>query len=110
MPFTDAGKNLLLNSLGAITASLHTAQPNASGSSEVSGGSYARQAVTFAAAAGGLLDSSNAPQFDVPGGTTVTHAGFWQGATFIGYAAVTAETYGGDGTYTLTDVDLSLNG
>ena len=108
MPFTDAGKNQMLDSLGTITASLHIADPGASGTSEVSGGSYARQTVTFSAASGGNLDSSNAPQFDVPGGTTVTHAGFWDSTTFIGYAAVTNESFGGDGTYTLTDVDLSL--
>lgn len=115
MAFSTAGKNAMLNHIGSVAgfASLHTADPGDSGASEVSGGAYARQAVTWAAASAGNLDSSNTPAFDVPGGTTVSHAGFWSaatGGTFYGGNALSAsETFTANGTYTLSDADLSLS-
>ena len=60
MPYTTAGNNLMLDALrgtnptvGLAYASLHTASPGESGTSEVTGGSpaYARKAITMAAAA-----------------------------------------------------------
>ena len=121
MPYTTAGKNLMLDALrgvnpsvGLAYASLHTASPGESGTSEVTGGSpaYARKAITMAAASGGQIAASNQPVFDVPGGTTVTHVGFWSavsGGTFLGYADVTDESFAGQGTYTLTSSTLDLN-
>ena len=121
MPYTTAGKNLMLDALrgtnppvGLAYASLHTASPGESGTSEVTGGSpaYARKAITMAAASGGQIAASTQPVFDVPGGTTVTHVGFWSavsGGTFLGYADVTDESFAGQGTYTLTSSTLDLN-
>lgn len=117
MPLSTAAKNLMLDALGAVTgfASLHTADPGASGTTgELSGGSpaYARKAVTWNAAASSNLDSSNAPVFDVPAGSTVTHFGLWSlvsGGTFYGSNSLSSpETFTGQGTYTLTDADVSL--
>lgn len=116
MAFTDAAKHVMLNELAtvAVFASLHTGDPGTTGASEVTGGSpaYARKAITWNAAASGALDSSNAPSFDVPAGTTVSHAGFWSavtGGTFYGGNALSAsETFTGQGTYSLTDADLSI--
>lgn len=71
-----------------------------------------RQAITWSAAASGNLDSSNQPVFSVTGGTTVSHVQFWSaatGGTFYGSAPITQETFAGDGTYTLTDVDILHN-
>lgn len=111
----NTAKNLMLDALGAVAvyASLHTADPGATGTSEVSGGSpaYARKAITWNAASGGDLDNNANPVFDVPGSTTITHLGFWSaatGGTFYGSADITDETFGGQGTYTTTDVDLTL--
>jgi hypothetical protein len=116
MPYTTEGKNLMLNALAAAAThmGLHTAVPSTGTPNEVSGGSpaYARKANTYNTASGGSLDNSNAPVFDVPGGTTVTHVGFWSassGGTLYAYAAVTNETFGAQGTYTATDADLDLN-
>lgn len=116
MPYTTEGKNAMLNHLASIAThmGLHTALPSTATPNEVSGGSpaYARKANTFNAASGGSLDNSNAPVFDVPGGTTVTHVGFWTaltGGTLLAWAAVTNETFGAQGTYTATDADLDLN-
>jgi len=116
MPYEDSGKNLMLDALGAAVshASLHTADPAGTGGSEVSGGSpaYAREAISWNTASAGVLDSSNQPVFDVPGGTTITHTGFWtaiSAGTMHASANVTDETFGGQGTYTMTDADLDLN-
>lgn len=57
--------------------SLHTAY-SASGANEVTGGSYARQNITWNSAASGALDSSNAPSFSVPSGNTIRFIGFWE--------------------------------
>ena len=99
----------------ATHAALFSTVPTGTPGTELTGGSpaYARKANTWNAAAGGALDNANAPVFDVPAGTTVTHVGFWTAATagtLLAYAAVTNETFGGQGTYTVTDADLDLNG
>jgi hypothetical protein len=114
MPYTPDGKNAMLDHLATLAdfASLHTADPGNNGANEVAGGNpaYARKAIDWNAAAGGILDNNANPEFDVPGGTTVTHAGFWTaGGTFLAYGAVTPETFAGQGTYTLNDADLDLN-
>jgi hypothetical protein len=121
MPYTNAGKNLMLDALRGINpsvalayASLHTALPGESGASEVTGGSpaYARKPITMGAAASGSMAATNQPVFDVPGGVTITHVGFWSavsGGTFLGYADVTDESFAGQGTYTLTSATLDLN-
>lgn len=116
MPYTTEGKNAMLNYLATIAThmGLHTAVPSTAVPNEVTGGSpaYARKANTYNAAAAGSLDNSNTPVFDVPGGVTITHVGFWSaltGGTLYGYAAVTNETFGAQGTYTATDADLDLN-
>ena len=111
MAYTDTGKNLMQDALAsAITeASLHEANPGESGSGEISGGSYARQSIAFNAASGGEITLDGQPVFDVPGGATINHVGFWAGTDFVAYGSITEETYGADGTYTLTAADLDLN-
>lgn len=71
----------------ASFASLHTAY-SATGASEVSGGTYARVAVTFAAPSGQSMSLSGGPYtLNVPASTTVEFVGFWSassGGTFGG--------------------------
>ena len=117
MPLNDTGKNVMLNALAgvAVFTSLHNADPGAPGTNEVTGGSpaYARKAITWNAAATGNLDNNANPVFDVPAATTVTHVGFWSAVTagtFYGSADVTDETFGAQGTYTLTDADVAITG
>ena len=82
---------------------------------ELSGGSpaYARKAIAFAAAAGGLVDdSTNGAVFDVPAGASVDYAGFFSALTAGTLHAlddVVSESFAGQGTYTLTDAKLDLN-
>ena len=108
MALTILARNAMLDGIGITLVSLHTGDPGENGANEVTGGTYAQQSITFSAAASGNLDSSNTPVFDVPSGTTVTHVGYWAGATFKGGDAVTNEVFASDGTYTLTDADISL--
>jgi len=81
---------------------------------ELSGGTptYARKSATFSAAAGGVLASSNAPVFDCPAAAVVNYAGFFSAVTvgtLLGIDLVTEETFGAQGTYTLTSSSLDLN-
>ena len=74
--------------------SLHSATPGQTGTSEISGGSYARQGITFGSASGGSEASTNSQTFpNLPaesGG--IGYFGIW--------SAVTAGTYIGGGTTT----------
>lgn len=83
MPLTVEVRNELLDELNLLAthASLHTADPGGTGASEVSGGSYIRQPITWAAATGGVKTMAGTATFQVPAGTTVTHAGLWTAAT-----------------------------
>lgn len=81
---------------------------------EISGGSpaYARKAIAFSSASEGSMDdSTNGAIFDIPAGATVNYAGLFSassGGTLYSIDDVTEETFGGQGTYTLTDADLDL--
>jgi hypothetical protein len=103
----DAGKDLLLEGLavGVTFVSLHTADPDGSGSDEVSASPYARRSVNWAAAASGSVSSASAIVFDVPGTTTINHLGYWSASsagTFYGSRALdTEQTYATPGTYTI---------
>ena len=68
----------------AVYLSLHTADPTDAGTgAEVSGGSYARQAITFNAAhaTAGRIDNSSAEEFTNMPACTVTHIGVWDHAS-----------------------------
>lgn len=102
------GRNKQLAGFGsAVTyVSLHTGDPGTNGANEVTGGSpaYARKSVTWAAPSNGTIQSSNSQVFDVPAATTITYAGYWDAATsgnFYGSRAITSESFGGQGTYTI---------
>lgn len=116
MPYSAAAKNAMLDAFGAQASylSLHTGNPGSTGASEVSGGSpaYARKSVTWSAASGGSKALSNAPLFDVPASTTITHVGVWSavsGGTFLGYIDTTDETFAAQGTYQVTSGTVDLN-
>lgn len=115
MGYSNAGKNAMLDHLASLAgfASLHSADPGDSGASEIAGGSpaYARKAVTWGAAASGSVAISNSPVFDVQGGDSVAFVGLWSAVsagTFYGSADVTDETFGAQGTYTLTAFTASI--
>jgi hypothetical protein len=109
----DAGKNLLLDGLtdGVEFVSLHTADPNGTGSDEVNASPYTRESVTWASPASGSVSSASVIVFDVPGGTTINHLGYWSassGGTFYGARALdTPQTFATTGTYTIAVGNLS---
>lgn len=81
---------------------------------EVSGGSpaYARKTVTYAAAADGAInDSANGTPFDVPAAAVVDYVSYHSASTagnLLGVDKVTQETFGSQGTYTVTDSNIDL--
>lgn len=89
MPFSNSGKTDCLNALRTATTHLsgHTAYPGDSGASEVTGGTYARLPITWAAVAGSppSFDLSAALDLAIPAGVTVK----WIG----GFTALTAGTF-----------------
>lgn len=68
-----------------VYISLHTADPGETGASEVTGGSYARQAVNtttgWDAASGGATANAAAISFASMPAVTVTHVGIWDALT-----------------------------
>jgi hypothetical protein len=91
MGLTTAEKNNLVDTETARCgfASLHSADPGATGATELSGGSpaYARKAISWAAAASGAAASSADITFDVGAGSAVKFVGLW--------SAVSAGTFRG---------------
>lgn len=114
MPATDEGARVALESLrGAIaTVGAFTADPGAGGSvaNEVSGGSYARQPMSFNAAASRNLDSLATPSIPIPAGTTVTHLGFFNpsNAMIWRVALASPQTFSQAGDLDLSDFDISV--
>lgn len=109
----DAGKNLMLDGFAGGTGyvSLHTADPGGSGSAEVTGGAYTREATSWAAAASGSVSTNADIVFDVPGSTTITYLGYWSASasgTYYGSRALdTSQTYSTAGTYTINSGNIT---
>ena len=87
----------------AVYLSLHTADPTDAGTgAECSGGSYARQAITFNAAhaTAGTIDNSSVEEFTNMPACTVSHIGVWDAASsgnLLFFGAVTASKAVGAG-------------
>jgi hypothetical protein len=113
MPFTTAAETEALVGLvgnGDVDKnnriSLHTADPGATGASEVTGGTYTREVTNWAAPAGSQVTGTSVT-LDVPAGITITHWGLWKedgpGGTFLYGAPLPApESFGSNGTYSVT--------
>ncbi|WP_017599194.1 phage tail fiber protein [Nocardiopsis lucentensis] len=112
MALTTVFLNGLLDGAGVDQAthmSLHTSDPGATGANEATGGSYARKAITWGAASGGVATASPLV-FDVES-ATITHVGLWavDGTTWLGGGATsTQETFGAAGVLTVDPADLNL--
>ena len=112
-------RNIGVDAIAALGTrwAAHTADPGGANSAtaEVSGGSpaYARKAVTWNAASGGTATQNGDVVLDIPAGTTVTYVSLWNTAGTVRYLkkAVTSETFGAQGTYTVkgTTSTLDLN-
>ncbi len=98
-----------------VYVSLHTADPGETGASEVSGGSYARQACAFDAAASGATANSALETFSSMPAVTVTHAGLWDAASsgnfLMGGALATSKVLNSGDTFEIAigDLDVTLD-
>lgn len=68
MSFNTSAKNAAANALAPATMALHAGYPDFVLSLELSGGGYARQAVTYGAAANGLRNLASTVNFTVAAG------------------------------------------
>lgn len=85
-----AGENAALNGLAGVgntnvmpDTALHVGDPGTTGASETANsGSYARQAIAWAAASGGSMANSGTATYSTLGTIAVTHFGEWSSATY----------------------------
>jgi hypothetical protein len=110
MGLSTALKNAGLDAMAALITHIGLADET---DELASGGDYARQAVTWGSATGGSVAITGTETFDVPGGSTVNRLllrsnGTIDGGTDYGYAELTEEVFGGDGTYTVNSLTLTL--
>lgn len=96
----------------SLQLSLHTADPGEDGSSsEVTGGSYARQTITFGAASGGVSSMSNSPSFTNMPSCTVSHVAIWDNLSnclFKGALSASKTVNSGD-TYNQSTLTITLD-
>ena len=103
MALSTAAKNSALDAIfqGAITVSLHTADPGATGANELTGGGYARQSATFTSASNGQTSNSATVTWTNLPASTITHVGVWKAGVYQASAAATTPrtVASGDGVF-----------
>jgi hypothetical protein len=110
MALNADAKNLMLEALADAVTHLGLANNGV----ELPGATvYARQAVVWSAATGGLLAMSGTETFSIPAATTIDEVIFRDSATIgagnsRGGAPITEEVFGGAGTYQLNTLEISL--
>ncbi len=119
--FSNYAENGLLDHILNVSAltqptslqlSLHTADPGEDGTAnEVTGGSYAKQAITFGAASAGVSSMSNSPSFTNMPACTVSHIAIWdQGTNCLFKGALSAsKTVNSGDTYNQSTLTITLD-
>lgn len=114
--FTNAAKVVMLDALVStyttVYVSAHTASPGLTGANEVTGGSYARQALAYNAASGNSKTTSATATIPIPTGNTVAWLGLWSlasGGVFLGQVDIADEVFGSDGNLDVTAFTLALD-
>jgi len=100
----------------AVYLGLYTAAPtDAGGGTQVTGGGYARQAITFGAASGGAISNTSAVEFTASGANfgTITHVGIFDASTsgnLLAWKAITSVTINDGDTlnFPIGDIDVTL--
>lgn len=104
MPNTVVARNALADAYkaGGTHAALFTTAGGATAGTEVTGGSYARKAITWGTSAAGVVTGTCT--FDVPTGTTVAGWGVYSGAAgaYFDGGTLTSQAFASAGTYALT--------
>jgi len=106
--------NQALSTTGWSYVSLHTADPGTTGASEVTGGSYARVAVTWNSPSSGSVTNNGAISINLPASTTAAYFGVWSATTsgtyYIGGALSPSVTTGSSaGVITIASGSLSVS-
>lgn len=106
--------NQALATTGWAYVSLHTGDPSTTGANEVTGGSYARVAVTWNSPSSGTVTQSNALSINLPASTTASYFGVWSASTagtyYIGGALSPSITTGTSaGVVTIAAGSLSVS-
>lgn len=104
-----AGKNVALDAIGTTYG--YMALFTDAGTTEVTGGSYARQAITWGAASGGAKNISANCVFTGMPTATVTHAGIYtlaSGGTRGALDDVTSRSVVAGDTFTITGFTITL--
>jgi len=104
-------KNIGLDDIAgsASHVALFNGDPSGAGT-EISGGSYARQSITWNAASAGNLDSSNHTLRSkwINGKLcSVIHSA--HGGTCLSFKAITSETFATEGSLVISDFDVAIN-
>lgn len=108
-----SARNLAVNAVGAVALrlALHTGDPGTGAANELSGGGYARQAIAFDAASGGVAAMSDPSSFNVLA-VTVRWASLWSadGLTRYGKALLSPEAvFPVAGILTINAADLDFS-
>lgn len=114
MPFTTATKNYMLDTLDTNKFTHIAAFTDDTATTEVLGGSYARVAVSFDAATGGAMNCTTCPfDIEIPASTTVRAVALYDalsGGTQGWLLNVADSVFTASGQYTVSDLDIDLNG
>lgn len=106
----ESAANAALDTFVIDTVSLHSDNPGTTGSNEISGGGYSRQAFSFAPASGGKRVANAAAVFNVQSGASILWVAYWSGSTFtLARKESSAIALSADGTCTLpvtTELEL----
>lgn len=109
MSMSTAYLNETADAGGALISHLGLVDGN---DSELSGGSYARKAVSWTSAASGLIRPTADLVFDVPSGATVAGWRGYSGATSgtdYGGADLTSQPFNSSGEYTLLAAQTAID-
>jgi hypothetical protein len=106
--------NQALATTGWAYVSLHTADPTTTGGSEVTGGTYARVAVTWNAPSAGSVSNSGSLSINLPASTTASYFGIWSAASagtyYVGGALSPSVTTGASaGVVTISAAALTVS-
>jgi hypothetical protein len=107
-------RNTALSSPAAVYLALYTVTPSdAGGGTQVSGGGYARQAITFGAPSGGVIANTSAVSFTASGAAfgDVVAVGIFDASTggnLLAWDGITTATVGDGDTITFGIGDLTV--
>jgi len=102
--FTIEGKNLMLDAFAGTVTHIGLLDDT---DTEISGGDYERQSVTWNPADNGILTASGTLTFDIPDGVTVAKAIFMDALT--GGTKYAEETVTGSVTYDIDSIQLDIS-